>query len=241
MTKIDVVMLISGLDEGAMEKRQESLAIHASPGTELRLVTTRNAPPSVESQAEMELAAPGILQRIVRSEKEGADAVIIWGGHDPSLTAARELASIPVLGPGMASMHLASLLADRFGLLVQLPEVLGIARRQVRDLRLQDRCAGIHAVGIPVLKLGRPESFVRVRETAIQAIKNGADAICFGCMALNDHAPKLSESLAGSNPGVLVIHPAMAAIRLAELVVEMGLSQSKRSYPLPLLEIAFPG
>lgn len=64
MTKIDVVMLISGLDEGAMEKRRESLAIHASPGTELRLVTTRNAPPSVESQAEMELAAPGILQRI---------------------------------------------------------------------------------------------------------------------------------------------------------------------------------
>lgn len=78
MTKIDVVMLISGLDEGAMEKRRESLAIHASPGTELRLVTTRNAPPSVESQAEMELAAPGILQRIVRSENEGADAVIIW-------------------------------------------------------------------------------------------------------------------------------------------------------------------
>ncbi len=240
MVKIDVVMLISGLDEGAMEKR-ESLAIHASPGTKLRLVTTRNAPPSVESQAEMELAAPGILQRVVLSENEGADAIIIWGGHDPSLTAARELASIPVLGPGMASMHLASLLADRFGLLVQLPEVLGIARRQVRDLGLQNSCSGIHAVGIPVLRLRRPESFERVRETAVQAVENGADAICFGCMALNDHAPRLSESLENTHPGVLVIHPAMAVIRLAELLVGMGLSHSKRSYPRPLKEIVFPG
>ncbi|MBC8223502.1 hypothetical protein H8E65_02865 [Candidatus Bathyarchaeota archaeon] len=236
MVKIDVVMLISGLDEEAMEKRRESLAIHASPGTELRLVTTRNAPPSVESQAEMELAAPGILQRVKESEREGADAVIIWGGHDPSLTASRELASIPVLGPGMASMHL----ADRFGLLVQLPEVLGISRRQVRDLGLQDRCAGIHAVGIPVLRLRRPESFERVRKTAVQAVENGADAICFGCMALNDHASRLSESLGETHPGVLVIHPAMAVIRLAELLVGMGLSHSKRSYPLPLKEIVFP-
>jgi allantoin racemase len=241
MIKIDVVMLISGLDEDAMEKRRESLAIHASPGTEIRLVTTRNAPSAVESQAEMELAAPGILQRVAQSEKEGADAVIIWGGHDPSLTASRELASIPVLGPGEASMHLASILADRFGLLVQLPEVQGIARRQVRDLGLMDKCVGIYSVGIPVLKLRRPESFERVRETAIQAVENGANAICFGCMALNDHATKLAKSLQEIHPGVLVIHPAMAVIRLAELIVEMGLSHSKRSYPFPRKEIVFPG
>jgi len=44
-----------------------------------------------------------------------------------------------------------------------------------------------------------------------------------------------------SHPGVLVIHPAIAAIRLAELIVGMGLSRSKRSHPLPLKEIVFPG
>jgi allantoin racemase len=240
MVKIDVVMLISALDEDAMKRRREFLAIQASPDTEIRLVTTRNAPPSVESQAEMELAASGILERVVESEKEGADAVIIWGGHDPSLTAARELVNIPVLAPGMASMHLASVLAERFGLLVQVPEVIGIARRQVSDLGLQDKCAGIHSVGIPVLELGRAESFGKVRETAIHAIENGADAICFGCMALNDHAPRLAESLAESHPGALAIHPGMAAIRLAELLVGMGLTHSKRSYPAPPKTISFP-
>jgi len=237
--RIDIIMLISGLDEKALEARRETLKAQASPGTEIRLVLTKNAPPSVESQAEMELAAPGILERAVRSEEEGADAVIIWGGHDPSLYSARELVGIPVLGPGTASMHLASLLAERFSLLVQLPEVIGIARRQIQAMGLEDKCSGIYSVGLPVLKLGRPESFDKVRETAVRTIEEGADAICFGCMALNDHATRLSESLAESHPGALVIHPARAVIRLAELIVEMGLSHSKRSYPPPRKEIKF--
>jgi allantoin racemase len=144
--RIDVVMLISGLDEEALEGRRASLSSLASPGTRVRLVLTENAPSSVESLAEMEMATPGILKRVVMSEREGADAVVIWGGHDPSLAAARELVLIPVLGPGMASMYVASALADKFGLLVQLPHVIGIAKRQVRDLGLQGRCAGIYSV-----------------------------------------------------------------------------------------------
>jgi allantoin racemase len=239
--RIDVVMLISGLDEGELQLRRESLSSLASPGTEVRLVLTKGAPISVESLAEMELAAPGILERVAQSERDGADAVVIWGGHDPSVASARELVSIPVLGPGMASMHIASVLAERFSLLVQLPNVVGLAQRQVRDLGLEKRCAGIYSVGLPVLELRRPESFERVRKTAIASIEEGgADAICFGCMALNDHADILSEKLAVSHPGVLVIHPGKAVIRLAELILGMGLSHSKRSYPYPPKEVKFP-
>ena len=113
--RIDVIMLISGVEEEALKRRQEQVSSYASPGTEVHLVLTRNAPLSVESQAEMELAAPGILERAVLSEREGADAVVIWGGHDPSVASARELVSIPVVGPGMASMYIASALAEAFG------------------------------------------------------------------------------------------------------------------------------
>jgi len=239
--RIDVVMLISGLDEEALERRKRALSSYASGGIEVNLVLTRNAPPSVESLAEMELAAPGILERVARSEREGADAVVIWGGHDPSVASARELVSIPVLGPGMASMCLASMLAERFSLLVQLPNVVGLSRRQVRDLGLEGRCAGVYPVGIPVLELGRPESFERVRETAVTSIEEGdADAVCLGCMAMNDHATPLSESLAESHPGVVVVPPGMAVIRFAELLVGMGLSHSKRSYPYPPKDVKFP-
>ena len=238
--RIDVVMLISGLDEEALERRREALRSYASAGTEVKLVLTKHAPASVESLAEMEMAAPGILERVVRSEREGADAVVIWGGHDPSVAAARELVSIPVLGPGMASMYIAAALAEKFSLLVQLPQVVGIARRQVRDLGLEGRCAGIFSVGLPVLELRKSENLERVIKTAVTSIEEaGADAICFGCMAFDDHAAPLSEKIAESHPGVLVIPPGQAVIRFTELLVSMGLSHSKRSYPNPPKKVVF--
>ena len=238
--RIDVVYLISGVDKESLNRRREALRHFASPGTEVRMVQTSHAPPSVESLAEMELAARGILERVVQSEAEGADAVVIWGGHDPSLTAARELVSIPVIAPGMASMHIASALAERFSLLVQLSQVLGIAERQLRDIGLESRCASIRPVEVPVLELIREESYKAVKETAIACIeKDGADAICFGCMALTDHFGPLSKELKESHPGVIVIHPGQAALRFAELVVGMEISHSKKSYPLPRKKISF--
>lgn len=239
--RIDVIMLISGLDEEALEQRRSSLKLFASEGTDVRLIMTSPAPPSVESFAEMELAAPGILKEVVQSEREGADAVVIWGGHDPSLAAARELVSIPVIAPGMASIYIASALAERFALIVQLPQVIGIAGRQIRDLGLKRRCAGIYPVGLPVLELGKSESFERVRQAAVKAIEEGGtDAICFGCMALTTHAEPLAKTLSTSHPGVVVINPGQAAIRFTEMLIGLGLSHSKRSYPNPVKDVTFP-
>lgn len=238
--RIDVVMLISGLSEKEMAGRLEALRSYASLGTEVQMVTTRKAPPSVESLAEMELAAPGILERVVRSEKEGADAVIIWGGHDPSMLAARGLVDVPVLAPGSTSMHIASMLAEGFSLIVQLPEVTGLAWRQVRDYGLEDRCVGVYPVGIPVLELGKPGSYSAVKETVVESIEDGADAVCFGCMALNNHVDRLAEELRDEYPGAVIVHPGRTTVRVAEMLVELGLTHSRLSYPRPPKQVKFP-
>jgi allantoin racemase len=231
--RIDVVMLIGGLSDADLERRIEILRSYASSGTEVNLVFTKNPPPSVDSLAEMELAAPGILERVVKSEREGADAVLIWGGHDPSLLSARSLVDIPVLGPGSASMHIASFLADYFSLIVQLPEVEQLAWRQIRDYRLEEKCVGVYSVDIPVLELGKPESYDAVKETVIESIDDGADAVCFGCMALNNHVDRLTEELRETHPGATIVHPGRTSIRLAEMLVELGLTQSRFTYPSP--------
>jgi Asp/Glu/hydantoin racemase len=88
--RIDVIVLISGLDKEVLEKRRRAIKAYASDGTEVKMVLTDGAPPSVESFAELEMAAPGILKKVIECEREGADAIVIWGGHDPSLTSARE-------------------------------------------------------------------------------------------------------------------------------------------------------
>ena len=238
--RIDFVIIISGLSEEAIEMRRESLQRFASPGTQVRVVFASHVPPSVESLAEMEMAAPGIIKRVIQSEGEGADAVVIWGGQDPSLAAAREVVSIPVVGPGMASMYIASALAEKFSALVQLPEMVNVTRRQIRDIGLENRCAGIYSADIPVLELGGDDSFKKVKEIAAVSIEQGgADAICLCCASLAQHAESLSEKLAESHSGAVVVHPTLAALRFAELLVGMGLTHSKRSYPQPRKPLTF--
>lgn len=238
--RIDVIMLIHGLSPEALRNRETILQNYASTGTDLRLVTTRYGPPSVDSLPEMELAAPGILERTLRSEEEGADAVIIWGGHDPSLDAARNLVSIPVMAPGMASMYLASMLVDKFALIIQLPHVFHVAEKQIRDLGLTSKCCGIYPVDLPVLILREPGGFTKTYETASKAVDDGANAICFGCMALNDHSERLQAELDKCNKGVLVVNPGKATIKLTEQIVELGYTHSKRSYPYPPKNVIFP-
>ncbi len=237
---IDVIMLISGLLPDELKRREEGLKAYASSGTNIRLVTTSWAPPSVDSLPEMELAASGILKRAVKSEEEGADAVIIWGGHDPSVSAARNLVSIPVIGPGMASIHLACLLSESFALIVQLPHVVGLAERQVRDLGLWDKCTGVYPVNLPVLELRKPSSFTMICDTVMEGVIDGADSICLGCMALNDHTETLQKKLEKEAHGVLVIHPGKAVIKITELILNLNLSHSKLSYPKPPKEVTFP-
>lgn len=237
--RIDIVTLIHGLSSEALTRRENILRGYASDGTQLRLVSTKKGPLSVDSHPEMELAAAGILECVVRCEEDGADAVIIWGGHDPSLDPARNLVNIPVMAPGMASMYLASMLVDKFALLIQLKHVLRLARKQVRDLGLTSKCNGIYSVDLPVLALREPSGFEKTLQTAIRTIEDGADAICFGCMALNDHSDKLQSELDRLYDGVLVINPGKTVIRVTEQLVNLGYTHSKRSYPFPPKSIEF--
>ena len=88
-------------------------------------------------------------------------------------------------------MHLASMLVDKLALIIQLPHVMRVAEKQVRDFGLESRCSGIYPVGLPVLELRKPIGFEKMLETAVKAVEDGADALCFGCMALNDHSTRL--------------------------------------------------
>ena len=124
--------------------------------------------------------------------------------------------------------------------MIQLSHVVGVAERQVRDLGLMSRCVGVYPVGLPVLELRKKESFNKVYETAVKAVEKGCESICFGCMALSDHSERLQKELNDSHPGVIVINPAQAVIKLSELIVDMELSHSKWSYPYPPKEIIFP-
>jgi Asp/Glu/hydantoin racemase len=114
---------------------------------------------------------------------------------------------------------------------VQLPEAEPIAWRQIRDYGLEKKCSGVYSFGVPSTSLGDKKHYPLVKDVVISSIDAGADAVCFGCMALNWHADQLIKEVMVERPGALVIHPGRVTVKLAELLVNGKLTQSRVSYP----------
>ncbi|NIO68660.1 MAG: hypothetical protein GTN71_06340, partial [Anaerolineae bacterium] len=182
------------------------------------------------------LAVPDILAKVRAAEAEGMDAVIIDCMADPGLSPARELASIPIVGPAQTAMHLAAILAHRFSVLTVLERDIPLIDRLARLYGLESNLASVRPVNIPVLELDRDrERLVEalVEQSARAVAEDGAHIIFFGCTGMMGSAQQVEQALAERGYSVPVIDPSLAALKLAEGLVDMGLSHSKRTYPPP--------
>jgi len=63
------------------------------------------------------LVVPRICKAVMDAEKEGVDAAIVACADDPGIRVMRTLVDIPVLGEFEATIHLASMLGHKFGVL----------------------------------------------------------------------------------------------------------------------------
>jgi hypothetical protein len=52
-------------------------------------------------------------------------------------------------------------------------------------------------------------------------------------MALDNHVDRLTKELKESHPGATIVHPGRTSIKLAEMLVDLGLTQSRFTYPSP--------
>lgn len=204
----------------------EAAARAASPGTAVTAVNPEMGPASIESHYDEALAVPGLLQEIARGEAEGADGYVLACFGDPGLDAARELAEGPVVGIAEAAMHLATLLGRHFSVVTTLERTIGRAEELAERYGFRTACAGIRAVDIPVLELELPGSHARrtVAAACRRALdEDGSDVIVLGCAGMADLCAELSREL-----GVPVVDGVAAATRLAESLVALGLTTSRR-------------
>jgi len=232
--KIRVVVPIIG--QQWVEEAQRAYAAFARPGTAVSAVAVEKGPASIETYYDEALAVPGVLFKVQEAEREGMDAVLIDCMGDPGLEAARELVSIPVIGPAQAAMHLAAILAHRFSIITILERTIPAVEEQVVRYGLVDRLASVRSVNIPVLEIkGNEERVVEALiEEGVRAVQeDGAHIIIPGCTGMIGLARQVEEGLAERGCPVPVIEPPWAAIKLAESLVDMGLSHSKRTYPAP--------
>lgn len=216
-------------------------------GTRVSQSQIETGPASIESELDEALAQPGVVKQAILAERDGAEAIVIDCMGDPGLEAAREVVSVPVLGPCQTSMHVASMLAHRFSVITVLERLAHGFRNRAEVYGLGRKLASTRSVDIPVLDLENDDQQLLKALTlrSIEAIEaDGAHALIFGCTGMLGYAHRLEEALAREGyPGIPVVDPIPTTLNVAKAVISSRLTHSDRTYPSPpeKMRSGYPG
>jgi allantoin racemase len=220
------------LGAAEVERRREYLQRYAGERTEIAMQSIASGFASIESERDAVVVGPHLLSGLQRAESEGASAGIIGCFSDPALAAIRETVTMPVIGPGQASIMLALQLGDRFSVLTPLASGDKRTLPRLRSLGLNERLASVRGVGVSVVELANAVSgsWEKILSAGQQCIEDGADVLVLGCMSMasRDVDREMSRRL-----GIPVVNPILAALKSAETMLDLGLSHSRLAWPAP--------
>lgn len=160
------------------------------------------------------------LHAVKRAEQEGFDAVVLGCFYDIGLDESRELTeSTPVVAPAEASTHLASMLGDRFSVLLGRQKWVVQVRDRLEKYGLDDRLSSFETVSCGVLDFQSDpeEAHERLLDAGRRAVEGGAEVLVLGCASEYGFYEKLQAEL-----GVPVLDPVVVPFKLAELKAELA-------------------
>jgi len=230
-----IKVIISIITTQFREEVRREFGHYAAEGTEIEIVNVAKGPASVECRYDEAIATPEVLNRVKEAEQEGCDAAIVNCFVDAGVGPAREIAGIPVIGPGETSMMFAALLAHKFSVVTVLQNLVPMISNIARVSGISEKLASVRYVDIPVLELTDKEKLKKALYAEIlNAIeKDGAHAVVLGCTGMRGTASDLSRMLKDRGYDIPVIDPTAASLNFAEALVTMGVKQSKITYMPP--------
>lgn len=208
----------------------------ARQDTELSVGLLDRGPASVDSVYEEAMAVADTVEKIAQAERDGVEAVISNCMLDPGVRPGRERVSIPVLGPAETSMHIAAMLAHKFSVVTILDTLIPAFDDHAAKLGLTEQLASVRAVNMSGAELDDHDRLASaIVDQSVKAVRDdGADIIVLGCTAMRSLAKDVEDGLRKQGiVDVPVVDPAILALKIAEALVDMGLTHSKRTYPSP--------
>ena len=135
------------------------------------------------------------------------------------------------MGIGESSQLFAMGLADRIGILATVDQTIPKIRRKLAARGFSSRFPSIHALNIPVLDYDHSEKVSKKALDVVDRMVNqdGAEAIILGCGSLFNIKERIQEAFS-----IPVVVPGEVALKHAEMLVELNLSHSKKTFMMPL-------
>jgi allantoin racemase len=144
----------------------------------------------------------------------GFDAIAMGCLLEPGVRAAKEIIPVPVVGALEASVHLITLLADRFSVILCDPRSADAIRSRVRRIGLESRLASIRGIESGPLEFAGqdpslPERMLDEAEAAVQ-MDGASGIVTYGNINVLKHLR--------ANLRVPVVNPQQSQVLLAEVL-----------------------
>ncbi len=229
---IRVAFVIGGYPPEEYKRRADIACSYSTSEIEVGIIDTNASPYFYGiTPTEIQLVAPAYIESFRRAEKEGYHAVVPLGMLDLGVDGGKSAVDIPVVGPMEASLHIASLLGDRFGLIIYHEKLLAFNRAIVRRYGMEDRIVGFGVSGfdLPDLTANREQVVQNFVEQAKRLVARGAEVII--PMGISQCPVHIKPDWLQTQLGVPVVEGIGAPIRMAALLAGLGLTQSRVRWP----------
>lgn len=236
MKRVAVLVPFAFDEEGLANRRSQQNSVSWGPDIEFEYVPVKAGPQWYEGPHDWTLADLAMLEAGLRIKDDGYDAICIDTMSDSGANQLRTMLDIPIIAPGRCSYLTALMFGNTFGVLTQWAPWAAIYKKGLAELDLADKCAGVRHIDTPpdvVNLLGGKEEvvFPKLLDAAMKLVEeDGADVILLGSTTMHQSHAYLAEHLP-----VPIINPGPLTYKLAEAMIDLGLKQSRRGFPEPLV------
>ena len=232
--KILVIVPFPMTEDQLSNRQQQSNKVTLDDNVELHYQPVKTAPRTFVSQEDYLLADMTILEAGLNASNEGFDAICVDTVSDSGIAALRSVLDIPVVGPGRVMFLTALMLGEKFSIITMWKEWFGLYNKTLTELNLHNKCSSIRSIDVipdnRALLTGKEDAIIPLLiETAKKCInQDGADVICLGSTTMHQSHEKLEKEL-----NVPVINPGPLSYKIAETLLSLKLSHSRKTYPKP--------
>ena len=224
---VRVAFVIGDYPPEQRKLREDAAKRYASADVDVGILSVPARPFDGLGPAEIQGAAPIFFEAFRQAEREGYDAVVPLGTLDLGVDGGKSAVDIPVVGPTEACLHVASLIGDRFGVMVYHPSLVTFSRAIIRRYSMEQHIVGFGVSGfdLPDLAAHHDEVVANFVREATKLVDQGAEVIY--PMGISQCPVHIKPQWLQEQVGVPVVEGIGTPIRMAGMLAGLGLSQSR--------------
>lgn len=226
--KIKIINPVPVLAPDFINGMRNYLKKYIDKDTELVITQLERGFCSIETETQGIINGAEIL-RLIMDDEDDCDGYFINCFDDPALTGAKEISKKPVLGPYGATVHFASLLSEKIGIITTDDYGFICEERKASAYRVSELIGGVKKADMTVLSLREGNLKENLLKCCREFEQEGIFTAVLGCTGMNFVAEELRDELKKTGCRVQIAEPMLLGVKALELMIKMGYTNSIKS------------